>query len=161
MDNPLYVLKMYNVGLKQLLRAQSPKPAVADCCAAFSPGWRLGLEPMPFGWALAGQAMTSSWGEGVLGLGRAIPHPHTIPPILFYFWKKILTNNCCPPRLIPPTKKSTLHPCRPLVQKSHIECTLHLEGPKFNIYVHFPLLSKQLTMISFSKWNQKHVHECQ
>ena len=45
-------------------------------------------------------------------------------------------------------KKLPLHSWRPLVHKTQYEVHFHLQGPKFNMYVHFPLEIKQLNVIS-------------
>ena len=71
------------------------------------------LELMPVGRALAGRAMTPSWGNGVSWLGPTIQHLWATLPKKF-----ILTKLPIPPYS---QKKLPLHSWRPLVHNSHIE----------------------------------------
>ena len=115
---------------------------------------RLGLELMPNVWVPLCQIMTPSCitnlqGGEVHGWG-----PHSCnPTITFSINFFILTKNCYPP--CPTSTKMPSHSWRPFVHGSHMQCTL-LQGPKFNLNVHFPLVNKQLTKISFPKWNRRY-----
>ena len=88
--------------------------------------------------------------------GPTIKHSRQSCQNIHYFWD--------PDRqLLSALPNSKNHPC---ILEGHLSTNpilsaLLLEGPKFNIYVHFPLEDKQLKKISFLKWNQKHVNECQ
>ena len=48
-----------------------------------------------------------------------------------------------------------LHSWRPLVHKSHIECTSSSRSQIQYIHVYFHWVNEQLTGISFSKWNRE------
>ena len=97
-------------------------------------------------WASPNQLSHHPSGGGGGGV-RAMACDLAPPPSSCLFI--ILTNNFYPPCLIP-KKKSPLHSWRSLVHNP-IWNPLHLEGPKLNIYVHFPLVNKQLIGISFLK----------
>ena len=122
------------------------------------PLWtRFGLELMPIGWALPSRVMTPSWGEGGLKARARDPAPPDSPPKKLKNWSLgidfiyyICTKNCCPPRLI--SKNSTLAFMKAACPQSHIEYT----SPWRPIIKHIcslPLVNKQLTGISFLKWN--------
>ena len=88
----------------------------------------LGLEFVPFGRALAGWAMTLSWGEGVVGASARTPTPPCNPAHKKFMFFFLPTDNYCPSHLIPTKKlkiklKFRLYTWRLFVHKSQIECT--------------------------------------
>ena len=99
-------------------------------------------------------------GDGGVKVGACDLAP--LPYFYFYFYFLILPNGYCPPCLISSKNwkldiETPLYFWRP--PTNPILNALHIEGPKFNIYVHFLLVNKQLTKNSFPKWNQIYGNE--
>ena len=110
---------------------------------------------MPNGRGPTGQSMSPSWGEGGV---KARARAHDLVPmgnpaiIQFLIWT--------------PTKQSYL-PCPIFKRNCHcifegrlstnpvLWSALYLQGSKYNIDFHVPLVNKQLIGISFPKWNHQ------
>ena len=65
-----------------------------------------------------------------------------------------MSDNCCLPRLIS-KNKSNLALLKDDLSTNPILSAFHLERPYSNIYVYFSLVNKQMTGISFLKWNRQ------
>ena len=102
----------------------------------------------PFPTTVVGQTLRPPyelWGVSDPG-GGSPPAKFLPPPEIFLN----PTENCCPPR---PTSKKKHCPCilEGRLTRNPILSALHLQGLKFNIYVHFHLVNKSLIGISFRK----------
>ena len=106
----------------------------------------LELELMPNGRAPAGWIMIPSWGCQGQGLWSTPRQPRQVFLNFFYPDQKVLFT------LLDFQKQLPLRSWRPSVHQFHIECTLPWKS-KSNIYVHSPLVNKQLIGISIPKWN--------